>query len=165
MLLADRVTACLPDDSVEVTCYLSVRGEPDTTAVIAVLLERGHRVWLPRVAGKNLEWVRIGDDTTVEIGSMGIPQPSGVGRAGLDFADVLLMPALAVDESGRRLGQGGGFYDRSLNSVPTHADGGPELIALVYDDEVVATVPTDQHDRPVDLIVTPTRTLRSATRA
>ena len=71
------------------------------------------------------------------------------------------MPALAVDPAGRRLGQGGGYSDGALADLPVLVDGGPMLVALVHDDEVVDEVPIEDHDRLVDAIVTPRRTLRT----
>lgn len=159
--LAARAIAFIPDEPRDVTCYSSLPGEPGTGPLIASLIARGHRVWLPRIAGSQLTWVRVDAESVFETGPMGIRQPVGHGVDSLDFADVVLMPALAVDRSGRRLGQGGGFYDRSLAAAAPLADGGPVLVALVFDDEVVDDVPTEGHDRPVDAIVTPLRTLRT----
>jgi 5-formyltetrahydrofolate cyclo-ligase len=73
-------------------------------------------------------------------------------RLGLDAiaeADTILAPALAVDRTGQRLGQGGGCYDRSL----PRASG--EVIAIVADDELLESVPTEPHDLPVAAVITP----------
>lgn len=159
--IAARAVAFLPDEPRDVTCYSSIAGEPGTGPLIARLLAAGHRVWLPRIVGPLLAWVRVDADSAFEIGPMGIRQPVGQGVEALAFADVVLLPALAVDRFGRRLGQGGGFYDRALAGAAPLADGGPLLVALVYDDEVLDEVPTEGHDRPVDAVVTPARTLRT----
>lgn len=159
--IAARAIAFLPGESRDVTCYVSTPGEPGTGPLISSLLQRRHRVWLPRIEGDELTWVLVESDSTYAPGPLGIRQPTGSGVTSLDFADVVLMPALAVDPAGRRLGQGGGYFDRALAVTATLADGGPVLVALVHDDEVVDEVPTEPHDRLVDAIVTPARVLRT----
>lgn len=159
--LARRAMALLPEGPIDVTCYSSTADEPGTEPLIAALLAGGHRVWLPRITGMLLAWVAIDADSTFESGPLGIREPIGPSVTSIDFAEVVLMPALAVDRSGRRLGQGGGFFDRALEATATLTDGGPVLVALVYDDEVIDEVPTEAHDRPIDAIVTPRRTLRT----
>lgn len=82
-------------------------------------------------------------------------RPSGVGALG--EADVVLVAALAVDLSGTRLGQGGGWYDRALE----HLTPGTPVVAAVFDEEVLpaGSLPLEDHDHPVDAVVTPTRAL------
>jgi len=94
---------------------------------------------------------------------LAIPEPAvddalGAGAAGLAASGcaVVLVPALAIDRAGFRLGQGGGYYDRLLADVPRHADGGPLLVAVVHDDELLDALPHEPHDRPVDAVLTPT---------
>ena len=159
--IATRAVAFLPAEPRDVTCYASMPGEPGTGPLIADLLRRGHRVWLPRTVDQRLVWVQVALDSEYAPGLLGIREPRGAGNESLDFAAVVLMPALAVDPSGRRLGQGGGYFDRALSTVASLADGGPILVALVHDDEVIDAVPTERHDRLVDAIVTSARTLRT----
>jgi 5-formyltetrahydrofolate cyclo-ligase len=160
--IAARVGEVLPRGSLRVTCYRSLPTEPGTTPLIESLRERGHRVFLPRIDGVDLRWVCLHDDTRFSPGPMGILEPDGPGMDAslLPALDVLLLPGLAVDVTGHRLGQGGGFYDRALADVPRHAQGGPLRIAVLYDDEVLDTVPTDAHDCSVDVVVTPERVVR-----
>ena len=86
-------------------------------------------------------------------------QPAGeaLGSQALAGADLILIPALAASEDGTRLGQGGGWYDRTL---PHRAPSAP-IVAVVFDDEVLpgGRIPREPHDIPVDAIITPTRTL------
>lgn len=161
---AAAVLDLLASDVTDVTCYMSLPPEPQTGALIAGLLAGGVQPWLPRIRSRDLEWVRIDSSTTYTPGPLGISEPVGAAVGTAAGAQVVIMPATAVDITGRRLGQGGGFYDRALASLPTHANGGPLLVALVFDDEVFPEVPVEQHDRRLDVIVTPTRTL-VATRA
>ena len=150
----------LPDslDGLIVTCYLSLVTEPDTGLLIRNLLARGASVLVPRVAGHHLDWLLISDGQEVRPGPFGIREPAGipVGRGGAPLADctALFLPALAIDEHGYRLGQGGGFYDRTLADVATHDRGGPIRVAVVFEEEILPRVPTDAHDCRVDLALT-----------
>jgi len=159
--IAARAVAFLPQQPGNITCFMSMPGEPGTGPLLSRLLERGHRVWMPRIMGHALSWVHVTADTEYVTGPLGIREPVGPAVESLEFADVVLMPALAVDPAGRRLGQGGGYYDGALADLPVLVDGGPMLVALVHDDEVVDEVPIEEHDRLVDAIVTPRRTLRT----
>lgn len=76
--------------------------------------------------------------------------------------DVLFIPAAAASPTGSRLGRGAGYYDRLLAALATYADDGtlvrtPLLVGVVYDHEVLATIPVEDHDQPLDMIVTPTQ--------
>lgn len=112
---------------------------------------------MPRIDGRDLQWVALQPDTVLDSGPLGIREPRGpaLDRNDLGTLDVMFVPGLAVDRAGRRLGQGGGYYDRVLSSVPPHADGGPLLVIVLYDDEVLAEVPHETHDCRVDGALTP----------
>ena len=145
-------------DGCFVTCFLSLPTEPDTTLLIESLLARGATLLVPRVAGQHLDWVQHTPDAPMASGPFGIREPVGdsLGRGSAPLARclALFLPALAIDERGYRLGQGGGFYDRALADLPTHRDGGPLRIAVVFADEVLDRVPIDEHDCRVDLALT-----------
>jgi 5-formyltetrahydrofolate cyclo-ligase len=81
------------------------------------------------------------------------PKGNPLGIEAIEAAAMVLVPALAVDPQGMRLGRGGGSYDRALARL---SDATP-VVALVYDDELLDEVPTDPWDRPVTAAVTPTR--------
>ena len=74
----------------------------------------------------------------------------------------MFVPGLAVDRFGHRLGQGGGYYDRTLASVRSRADGGPLLVIVLFDDEVLDEVPYEPHDCRVDAALTPSGVVRFA---
>lgn len=134
------------------TCYVSYGMEPPTGPTVELLEAAGFDVLLPRVVGADLEWVESRGPR--ETSAMGIDEPMGPAVPLLPLR-AMLIPALAVTTGGERLGKGGGFYDRVLASLP---DGVP-VIAMVGDHDVVASVPVEAHDRPVDAVITPTRTL------
>ena len=137
-----------------VTCYASYGTEPDTSVLRARLAAAGFEVLLPRVVGDEMEWVLDGPE--IEVSAMGIEEPRGPA---VDLTPVraMLMPALAVTPSGDRLGKGGGYYDRVLASL---GDTSVVLAAIVGDDDVVSSLPTQAHDQRVDAIITPTRVVR-----
>jgi len=143
-----------------VGCYLSMPAEPGTDALIDLLRQRDIRVLVPRVNGHALEWIELTDSTAFTISDLGIREPAGEALDdALSTCSAIVIPALAVSPEGVRLGQGGGFYDRALEAVPSHADGGPVRIAVIFDDELLQHVPREPHDSTVDLVITPERSL------
>ena len=139
-----------------VAAYYSVGTEPDTRGLVYALWKRGTYVLLPvlRPDG-DLDWA------SYEGPGLAGARTAGAARAGerprgvqaVARADVVLAPALAVDQAGNRLGRGGGSYDRALARV------GPliPVIALLYDDEFLSRVPAEPHDMPVRAVVRPGR--------
>ena len=99
-----------------------------------------------------LAWGRY--DGTLVPGRRGLLEPPSAG-ADLADAEVVVVPGVAYDATGRRLGRGGGSYDRALAAVRV------PVVGVALDSEVVDAVPVDAHDRPVDVVVTPTRVLRA----
>lgn len=155
--LAEQATAVLPAEPGTVAAYLSLPTEPGTGPLIATVRAAGHRVVVPRIAGERLDWVPLLDDPDLAVGPMGISEPVGdaLPDSALATVDVILLPGLAVDRTGIRLGQGGGYYDRALAAVPAHADGGPLRVVVLFDDEVVDHLPAEPHDCRVDAALTP----------
>ncbi|MFF9153231.1 5-formyltetrahydrofolate cyclo-ligase [Streptomyces sp. NPDC014846] len=152
-----------------VAAYVSVGGEPGTGALLDALHARGVRVLLPALLPDNdLDWGEYtGPDSLARIqhgGKMALFEPSGarLGPDAVTEADVVLLPGLAVDARGMRLGRGGGSYDRVLARL-WRAGARPRLVVLLYDAEVVAHVPAEAHDQPVHAVVTPSGTRRFAT--
>ncbi|MFF7182792.1 5-formyltetrahydrofolate cyclo-ligase [Streptomyces sp. NPDC008121] len=140
-----------------VAAYVSVGREPGTRALLDVLRAREVRVLLPVLLPDNdLDWaVYEGADGLAKAGR-GLLEPTGprLGPEAVCAADVVLLPGLAVDERGMRLGRGGGSYDRVLARL-ARAGADPALVVLLYADEVVARVPEEPHDHPVHAVVTP----------
>lgn len=135
-----------------VACYVSIGTEPGTGLLLEALRAAGKRVVLPVLLPDNdLDWaVHTGELLPA---ARGMLEPPG-RRLGVDAvatADVVLTPGLAVDESGCRLGRGGGSYDRVLARVPV----GTFTCTLLYADEVLDEVPCAAHDRRVTAVATP----------
>lgn len=141
------------ENGLPIACYASRSGEPPTQDVRRALRDAGAEVVLPRVEGSALVWCIDDDNTQWETSSMGIQEPVGAPVEVQPAAWII--PALAIDEDGYRLGQGGGFYDRTLHGLP-HDGRGP-IIALIFEEELMHEVPREEHDSRVDIVVTPER--------
>ncbi|MFD7051966.1 5-formyltetrahydrofolate cyclo-ligase [Streptomyces mirabilis] len=144
-----------------VAAYVSVGSEPGTLALLDALHARGVRVLLPvLLADNDLDWGAYAGEGSLERvqhgGRMALLEPAGerLGPEAVQEADAVLLPGLAVDRRGMRLGRGGGSYDRVLARLE-RAGADPALVVLLYDAEVVEHVPAEPHDRPVHAVVTP----------
>ncbi|MFF3323157.1 5-formyltetrahydrofolate cyclo-ligase [Streptomyces sp. NPDC002889] len=140
-----------------VAAYVSVGREPGTRALLDALHARGIRVLLPVLLPDNdLDWgVYRGADHLVRAGR-GLLEPDGerLGPHAVVEAGAVLLPGLAVDAHGMRLGRGGGSYDRVLARLAA-AGADPALVVLLYANEVVERIPVEPHDHPVHAVVTP----------
>ena len=142
-----------------VAAYASRPVEPGTIPLIEQLAAGGARVLLPVLgAGLQRDWAWYTQTEELEHRAPGRPpEPSGptLGADALGMAEVVIVPALAVDTAGGRLGQGGGWYDRVL----AHARPDVLVVALVFDEEVYDAqqrpLPRQGHDRTVDVVITP----------
>ncbi|RBY90296.1 5-formyltetrahydrofolate cyclo-ligase [Blastococcus sp. TBT05-19] len=127
--------------------------EPGSGRLPEALTALGARLLLPVVpsTGRVLDWAEHTGE--LEVGRYGLSQPVGprLGADALAAADAVVVPALAVDRYGIRLGRGGGYYDRAL----AYARPDAVLVTLVFDDERLEELPREAHDRPVDAVVTP----------
>ncbi|MFD8643547.1 5-formyltetrahydrofolate cyclo-ligase [Streptomyces zaomyceticus] len=140
-----------------VAAYVSVGREPGTRALLDALHARGVRVLLPVLLPDNdLDWAVYEGPERLAKAGRGLLEPVGprLGPEAVCAADAVLLPGLAVDGRGMRLGRGGGSYDRVLARL-TLAGTDPALVVLLYADEVVARVPEEPHDHPVHAVVTP----------
>lgn len=141
-----------------VCAYAPVGSEPGAPALLDALSELGVRVLLPvarnGMDGRALpmQWGAYEPGTLVaaEFG-LREPPPPWLPAGSIADAEVVLVPALAVDRDGNRLGRGAGFYDRSLIYASPHA----RLVAVVRDDELVDALPADAHDVRMTHALTP----------
>ncbi|MBQ9714021.1 MAG: 5-formyltetrahydrofolate cyclo-ligase [Clostridia bacterium] len=125
--------------------YLSYSSEAPTDGLIEEFLNRGWKVYCPQVKGKEMKAVAYGED--FELSSLGIREPIGEAYDGM--IAVAIVPMLAVDKQGRRLGYGGGFYDRYFEKHPDVL-----RIAYGFDFQIVKKVPSEDFDATMDAIVT-----------
>jgi 5-formyltetrahydrofolate cyclo-ligase len=139
---------CLDNRLRTVAAYFPIPGEPDIREFLDWALKSGISVLLPVVVSERLEWVNF--DGTTKYGALGFEE--GTGKpAQLSSADAAFVPALAVDFSGNRIGKGKGFYDRALAATKV------KTIAVVFDDEILMQLPSEQHDKKVNAAISPSK--------
>ena len=137
-----------------VAAYVSLGTEPGTGPLLAALADHGVRVLLPvLLPDGDLDWAALDPTEPLAPGPRGLQQPTGprLGNAAIATADVVLVPGLAADRRGARLGRGGGSYDRALARVPSATP----VLLLLYTAEVFEHIPEEPHDRRVDVVLTP----------
>jgi 5-formyltetrahydrofolate cyclo-ligase len=160
-LVALPELAALPPGAT-VAAYAASKGEIDPAPALTELAARGVHAALPRVTGdaRRLRFHRLADGVALEAGRFGLREPpeSAPEVAPGDFAAILL-PGVAFDAGGGRLGMGGGFYDCVLAGLPEGRR--PVLIGLAYDFQIVDQCPLEAGDLPVDVVVTDVRVLRA----
>jgi 5-formyltetrahydrofolate cyclo-ligase len=139
-----------------VTAYVPISVEPGGTGLPAALAgaldQIGGRLLLPVLRPDlDLDWARYEGPASLAAAARGLREPSGrrLGVDAIGTAELVIVPALAVDHAGRRLGRGGGSYDRALARVGA----GTLVVAPLYADDAVSTVPAQAHDRSVSAVV------------
>lgn len=138
-----------------VASYISYAAEPDTTALNLALVKQGKILLLPRIAGKNLEWVRWDGEQSQISRAKKIAEPIGLANTALGDVEVIVVPALRIDRSGYRLGQGGGYYDRALPQFSAFS------IGLIHPDEISSEdLPRAKWDIPLHAAATPDVVIR-----
>jgi len=137
-----------------VAAYVPMGSEPGGPQLPAALAAAGVRLLLPVVRDDlDLDWAAYQGPDSLRPTRLGPREPVSprLGVAAVAGADLVVVPALAVDATGVRLGRGGGSYDRALARVPASA----LVIALLYDGELVDRLPAEPHDRRVDAVIMP----------
>jgi 5-formyltetrahydrofolate cyclo-ligase len=132
-----------------VLVFAAMDDEADLAGAIGPLRERGVRTLFPRVRGDDLELVAASDLLTLKLGYRGVREPSGP-RIDPGIVDVAVVPGVAFDPHGGRLGHGGGHYDRLLARLPSDC----LRVGVCFSAQVVPRVPRQDHDEPVDLVIT-----------
>lgn len=131
-------------------CYVSAHHEVGTWKIIAALISQGKFVAVPKVIGKDMEFYAISGKTDLEEGSMGIMEPKSTCLKIHDLKAPVIVPGIAFDMQGNRIGYGGGFYDRFFKREPNHP-----RIAIAYDFQIFDQIPIEPHDIPVHQIINP----------
>jgi 5-formyltetrahydrofolate cyclo-ligase len=139
-----------------VLAYAATSEEIDPSLAIEALRERGARIAFPRVCGPGEMTVHWAEASELQPGYCGLLEPAeGTEAAAAPDIDLVLVPGVAFDAQCHRLGMGSGFYDRFLAKLHPSA----RVIGIAFDEQVVEQVPCEEHDVPLDAVVTPTRTL------
>lgn len=142
-----------------VAAYVSVGREPGTGVLLDALREAGKRVILPLLQPDNdLDWATYTGPGSLRTARRGLLEPDtpALGAEAIATADVVIVPGLAVDDAGVRLGRGGGSYDRVLGRIPV----GTFICVVLNDNELLDRVPVAAHDRAVTAAVTEERLVR-----
>lgn len=128
--------------------YLPYNQEVRTIPMLQRALDEGKRVAVPKVYGEEMQFIYLEDLTQVSKGYAGIPEPIADAPVAEDQRALVLMPGLAFDPQGHRIGYGGGFYDRFLAQEPHHP-----TLALCYEFQMQAHLDTEEFDIPVDTVL------------
>ncbi len=150
--------ACREFEEAEIVAlYVPVHNEVDTSRVLKESLIRGNSVLLPAVRGDGLDFRQISDLASFQRGEFGIMEPDcNCPVWSPREADVIVVPGVAFDLSGRRVGYGKGYYDRVLHTL----EGTGKLVGFSYELQLVADISTEPHDVRMDMIVTEKRVVR-----
>ena len=128
--------------------YLPYNQEVRTVPLLTQALREGKRVAVPKCYGEEMRFIWMEDLSQVEKGYAGIPEPVADGPVADDETALVLMPGMAFDQEGHRIGYGGGFYDKFLAREGNHP-----TLALCYDFQVVSHLETEEFDIPVDKVL------------
>ena len=128
--------------------YMPYNQEVRTVPIMEQAIRDGKKVAVPKVYGDTMRFIYLDDLTQVANSDMGIPEPVADEPVAEDKTALVLMPGLAFDEVGHRIGYGGGFYDKFLTAEPDHP-----TIALCYDFQMFDHLDTEEFDIPVDMVI------------
>lgn len=128
--------------------YLPYNQEVRTVPMLEQALRDGKRVAVPKCYGDEMKFIYMDDLSQVEKGYAGIPEPIADGPEGDDPHALVLMPGLAFDKEGHRIGYGGGFYDKFLAREQEHP-----TLALCYEFQMMEHLETEEFDIPVDCVL------------
>ena len=128
--------------------YLPYNQEVRTVPMLEQALRDGKRVAVPKCYGDEMKFIFMEDLSKVEKGYANIPEPIADGPVADDETALVLMPGLAFDPQGHRIGYGGGFYDKFLSKEPNHP-----TLALCYEFQMLPHLETEEHDIPVDYVI------------
>jgi 5-formyltetrahydrofolate cyclo-ligase len=137
--------------------YAPVHNEVETAEVMFAALASAKIVLFPAVCSGGLEFRRICDPGMLHKGAFSIPEPDAacpVHSPG--EADLILIPGVAFDMCGRRIGYGKGYYDHALHQL----EGKGRLVGLCYDFQIVGEIPVEPHDVRMDMIISERRVIR-----
>lgn len=131
--------------------------ELDSEPLLEALREAGATICLPRISGPGALTLHVCElSTPLHEGPFGLRQPAtNMPAAEPGAIDLVIVPGVAFDASGNRLGFGGGYYDRLLAGMPRTM-----RIALAFEGQILDAIPSEAHDERVDIIITPDRVLR-----
>ncbi len=149
-ILLSKITDSFDD----VLVYYPVNNEVDLRYLFSDLIKENKNIWLPVVNGKNMSFHLYENEERLNIGECGIPEPlSPIIYERKDKMSLMIMPGVAFSENRDRLGYGGGYYDRFLDSNDCYT------AAVAFDTQIVKCIPNESHDKKPNIIITDKRTI------
>lgn len=128
--------------------YMPYNQEVRTVPMLEQALKDGKRVAVPKCYGDEMKFIYLDDLSQVAKGYANIPEPIADEPIADDKTALVLMPGMAFDPQGHRIGYGGGFYDKFLAAEPDHP-----TLALCYEFQMLPKLETEEHDIPVDIVL------------
>jgi 5-formyltetrahydrofolate cyclo-ligase len=144
-----------------VALYAAIQNEVETAQVLQVALAWDKVVLFPVVCSNGLEFRRLNDPAALRKGAFAIPEPDATCPPhSAEEADLIVLPGVAFDLCGRRIGYGKGYYDRALHRL----EGDGRLVGFCYDFQLVDEIAEEPHDVKMDMIITESRVVRPRNR-
>ena len=141
-------------DAKKIGLYYPIGSEILTQDIIQELISKGKEVFLPKVVGKNIEFRKIKDFSSLESGNFGIMEPKEDCQVD-NYLDIIVVPTVGISPSGVRLGYGHGFYDKFLEKKDALT------ISLTLEKQIIKNIPKSEHDISIDWIITEDRMFQS----
>ena len=135
--------------------YCAIHNEVSTDEIVEQALDRGKSLVLPRVSGEELEFVLIESPAELVSGTFGVKEPKGSHLVPVEKVDLIVVPGVAFDQRGHRLGYGRGYYDRALAKCQSHCI----KVGFAYDSQLVEELPATDYDETLSMLITESQTL------
>lgn len=135
--------------------YSAIHNEVSTDEIVGEALGEGKSVVFPRVTGDTLEFVMIESPADLVTGAFGVKEPNGRTLVPVQKLDLVVVPGVAFDQRGHRLGYGRGYYDRALAECPSHC----MKVGFAYDFQLVEELPATEYDETLSVLITESRTI------
>lgn len=133
--------------------YSPIKNEVATGKIFVAAKEAGKKVYYPKIVADNLDFVEVGSLAELSPGAFGVPEPPAGLTAHVTELQLIVVPGLAFDQRGHRLGYGRGYYDRQLSVKP----GTTTAVGLCFEFQICARLPEEGHDQQLDFIATESR--------
>lgn len=138
-----------------VALYCAVNNEVNTNRVARQVLDEGKTLTFPRIDGNDLDFVEVHDLAELVPGAFGVPEPKGKTLVPVNELDLVVVPGVAFDRAGHRLGYGRGYYDRALHACRKRC----HKVGFAYDFQLTDLLPTMEHDQTLSMLITEKQTI------
>lgn len=144
-------------EATDIFCYMSIANEVGTTGIIEEAWRLGKEVWMPKVSGTDMDFYQVQSLEELRTGAFGVPEPSGEGEKASAEDGLMIVPGVAFDREGHRIGYGKGYYDQYIRRHPAVI-----TMGIAFDFQLMEKIPVEEQDENVDFIVTETLLLGGA---